>query len=140
MEKVNYLFLFILILAIFLEGTVTTLPLVFLCFVILTILLRNLFLFVLAFFGGIFLDAFALRPIGETSIFLLLFVFLMLLYQRKYEINTYSFVFIASFFGALLYLFLFGYQNIYWEAAMSAVFGVLLFGIFRFMLLIGVKE
>lgn len=139
MEKINYLFLIILILATFLEGTVTTLPLVFLCLVILTIIMRNLFLFVLAFFSGIFLDAFALRPIGETSIFLLLIVFLMLLYQRKYEINTYSFVFIASFIGALLYLFLFGYANIYWEAAMSALFAVLLFGTYRFMLL-GTKQ
>lgn len=140
MQKINYLFLFIVILALFLEGTMTTLPLVFLCLVILTIFMRNLFLFVLAFLAGIFLDAFALRPVGETSIFLLLFVFLLLLYQRKYEINSYPFVFIASFVGALIYLLIFGYQHAYWLASLSAVFAVFVFGIFRFMILFGIKK
>jgi cell shape-determining protein MreD len=135
-----YFFLSLLIFATFFEGTMTTLPLVFLCIVILTILMRNLFLFILAFLSGIFLDAFALRPIGETSIFLLLFVFLILLYQRKYEINTYPFVLIVSFAGALLYLVLFGYQHVFWESIMSALFAVLLFGMFRYALRLQVKN
>src|SRR5882672_9795610 len=107
----NSLFLTIFFIALFLEGTVTNLPLVFVTLIVLTIAMRNLFLFVLAFFSGIFLDTFALRPLGETSIFLLLCVFLMLLYQRKYEINSYPFVFLASFVGSLIYLLTFGYIN-----------------------------
>lgn len=135
-----YFFLLLLIFATLLEGTMTTLPLVFVCLVILTILMRNLFLFILAFLAGIFLDAFALRPIGETSIFLLLFVFLMLLYQRKYEINTYSFVMIASFIGSLLYLLIYGYQSAIWDAIISALIAVIIFGIFRYALRLAAKS
>ncbi len=71
-----YFLLLLLIISIFLEGTITTLPLVFVCFICLTILMRNPSLFFLAFFAGILLDAFGLRPIGEASIFFLFSVFL----------------------------------------------------------------
>jgi len=127
----NPVLFFFFIISIFLEGTVTNLPLVFISLVILTIAIRNLFLFFLAFFAGILLDAFALRPLGETSMFLLICVFLMLLYQRKYEINSYPFVLLASFFGSLIYLFLFGYLNAWGLACASVVIALLLFISFR---------
>jgi cell shape-determining protein MreD len=126
----SFLFVFFII-SIFLEGTVAKLPFVFISLVILTIAMRNLVLFILAFFAGILLDAFALRPIGETSIFLLLCVFLMLLYQRKYEINSYPFVLLASFVGSLIYLLVFGYAGAIWLASLSTIVAVLLFMIFR---------
>jgi|SRR5216683_5219682 len=128
-----FFFLFLLIVATFLEGTVTTLPLVFICLLCLTIFMRNLFLFIFAFLVGIFLDVFALRAIGETSIFLLFIVFLMLLYQRKYEINSYPFVLIASFLGSLVYLLLFSYQHVLWQSILSSIIAVILFGIFRYV-------
>jgi hypothetical protein len=128
-----YLLFFFLIISIFLEGTVTTLPLVLICLVILTIFMRNLFLFILAFLAGIFLDGFALRSIGQASIFLLLIVFLLLLYQRKYEINSYPFVLIASFAGSLAYLLVFGYGNAIGLSVMSSLISVVFFGIFRYL-------
>lgn len=109
----------------------TTLPLVFICLVCLTIRMRSSAVFFIAFLAGIFLDTFALRPIGVTSIFLLTAVLLILLYQRKYEINSYPFVFIASFLGSFLYLLIFTYQNIFMMAGLSAVIAVLLFAIIR---------
>lgn len=127
----NSLFVTIFFIALLLEGTVTNLPLVFIALVIVTIAMRNLFLFLLAFISGIFLDAFALRPLGETSIFLLLCVFLMLLYQRKYEINSYPFVFLASFVGSLIYLLLFGYSNAFGLAGASIIVSLLLFMVYR---------
>lgn len=127
----NSLFITIFVIALLLEGTVTSLPLVFVALVIVTIAMRNLFLFLLAFISGIFLDAFALRPLGETSIFLLLCVFLILLYQRKYEINSYPFVFLASFVGSLIYLLIFGYRNPFGLAVASIIVGFLLFMVYR---------
>jgi len=127
----TYFLFFFFIISIFLEGTVTNLPLVLICLVILTIATRNLFLFILAFVAGIFLDTFALRPIGLTSIFLLLCVFLMLLYQRKYEINSYPFVLLASFVGSLVYLLIFGYANAFVLALGSVIVALLLFMSFR---------
>jgi len=128
-----FVLLLFLIISIFLEGTLTSLPLVFLCLLCMTIILRDLRLFVAAFFSGIFLDAFALRPIGETSIFFLIVVLLVLLYQRKYEINTYPFMFIASFVGSLIYLLAFDYHGAFIEACASAVIAVLLLALIRYV-------
>ena len=128
-----FVLLLFLIISIFLEGTITPLPLVFLCLLCMTIILRDSRLFVAAFFSGIFLDAFALRPIGETSIFFLITALIILLYQRKYEINTYPFVFIASFAGALIYLLVFGYNGAFVEACASAVMAVLLLFLIRYI-------
>jgi len=89
----------------------------------------------LAFLAGMLLDAFALRPLGEASIFLLLIVFLLLLYQRKYEINSYPFVLISSLAGSLVFLLIFGYGNAIWLAVFSSVIGVVLFGISRYLTL-----
>ena len=123
--------LVLLAISIFLEGTLTTLPLVFVCFILLTILLRSPIMFLLAFLAGILLDTFALRALGGTSIFLLTAVLLIMLYQRKYEINSYPFVLISSFLGSLLYLIIFTYQNVFLLAGLSSFIAVILFAIIR---------
>jgi hypothetical protein len=126
-----YILLILLCISLFLEGTVTTLPLVFICFVCLTIFIRTPAILLIAFFAGMLLDAFAIRAIGGTSIFLLTAVLLILLYQRKYEINSYPFVLIASFIGSLLFLIIFNYQNSFGLAVISALIAVILHGISR---------
>ncbi len=83
--------------------------------------------FVIAFIAGIFLDIFTLRQLGGTSIFLLTFVLLILLYQRKYEIYSYYFVTVASFIGALLFSAIFGYTELFIQAVLSAFIAVALF-------------
>lgn len=135
-----YLLLILFFLSIVLEGTVTTLPLVLVCLICLTIFLRSPFMFFLAFLAGILLDAFALRSLGETSIFLLFFVFLILLYKRKYEINTYPFVLISSCVGSLLYLLVFGYHNVIWTGFGSAIIAVFLFGSLRYLYKFSIKN
>jgi hypothetical protein len=123
--------IFLLLFSIILEGTITALPLVLICLICMTIVLRDSSIFLLAFLAGILLDAFALRSLGGTSIFLLFMVFLILLYQRKYEINTYPFVLIASFVGSFLYLMIFGYNEALLFAFVSTVVAVLLFMVIR---------
>jgi len=123
--------IFLLLFSIILEGTITALPLVLICLICMTIVLRDSSIFLLAFLAGILLDAFALRSLGGTSIFLLFMVFLILLYQRKYEINTYPFVLIASFVGSFLYLRIFGYNEALLFAFVSTVVAVLLFMVIR---------
>ncbi|MBA3724131.1 MAG: hypothetical protein H0W89_04570 [Candidatus Levybacteria bacterium] len=93
---------------------------------------RDAVVFVIAFIAGIFLDIFALRALGGTSIFLLLFVLLILLYQRKYEIYSYYFVMVASFIGASVFLVIFGYANIFTQAVISACMAVILFAGIKF--------
>ena len=119
--------LLLLCISVLLEGTVTTLPLVFVCLLCLTILQRNALIFFFAFVSGIFLDVFALRPLGETSIFLLTVTLLIILYQRKYEINSYPFVIIASFLGSFAFLFIFGYSDAFLQAGLCALIAIVLF-------------
>jgi hypothetical protein len=126
-----YLLILFLVVSLFLEGTVTAIPLVLVGLICLTIFNRNLFMFFLAFIIGIFLDIFAVRTVGETSIFFLFMVLLIFLYQRKYEINSYPFVLIGSFAGSLIYLVIFGYAHVLRQAFANTVVAFLLFAIIR---------
>jgi cell shape-determining protein MreD len=104
------MFVFLLILlciAVFFEGTVTSLPLVLVCLLCLTIQRRDGSVFIFALLAGFILDVLSLRAIGSASLFFVVFVFLLLLYQRKYEIDSYPFVGFATFFGSLLFMLLF---------------------------------
>ncbi len=122
----------LLFLAFSLEITLTSIPLVFILLVAFVPFYRNNFMFFLAFLFGLLLDFFAFRDVGISSIFFVSFIFLMLLYQSKLEISTNYFVFIATFLGSFLYIFIFSFQGyIILEALTSAVFGILIFNIFK---------
>jgi len=81
-----FLFLLLIIISVFLEGTVTTLPLTLVCLLCLTIYKREGIVFLIAFLAGLLLDILRVNMVGESSLFFVVFVFLILLYQRKYEI------------------------------------------------------
>lgn len=66
--------------------------------------------FLLAFFIGLLLDTLLIRTLGLTSLFFVVFLFLIHLYERKYEIKTLPFVLIALFFGVGIYGLLFDYH------------------------------
>ena len=121
----------LLIIFIFIEGTVTTVPLVLIMLLCLAIIHKGNWVFFLAFFAGLLLDLFKLQILGGTSLFYLIFLFLVLLYQRKYEINTFPFVIIASFIGSMLYLFIFRYDDVLLLAGISSVVAILLFSILK---------
>jgi cell shape-determining protein MreD len=121
----------LLIISIFLEGTVTTLPLVLVCLLCMTILKRDWVVFPAAFFAGLILDVLVVHRLGGASIFFLLYVFLILLYQRKYEINSYPFVFTASFFGSFLFLLIFNYSNVFLQSVISSLIAVVLFALLK---------
>jgi hypothetical protein len=121
----------LLIISILLEGTVTIIPLVLVCLLCMTIFKRDASVFPIAFFAGIFLDIFVLHIIGGASIFFLVFVLLILLYQRKYEINSYPFVAVSSFLGSWMFLVIFGYGGAILQALLASLIAIFLFGILR---------
>jgi cell shape-determining protein MreD len=121
----------LLIILLILEGTLTTLPLVMLYLLCMTILKRDAGVFVVAFFAGLCLDLLAVRTLGVTSLFFILFLFLLLLYQRKYEIYSYPFIVASSFLGSAGFLFLFGYGNIFLQSVISAIVTVIAFALIR---------
>jgi len=114
--------------ALILQASLTTIPLIFLCLLAFMALLRANWLFVLAFIFGILLDLVTFRALGASSIFLIVILFLVLLYQSKFEIATNAFIIVLSFLGSFGYLFLFGYhQDLLLQAILSSIIGLLMF-------------
>jgi hypothetical protein len=117
--------LILLLISILLQGTIATIPLTVVTLLIMGLLIKEK-AFAVAFFAGILIDILTLHSLGSTSLFLLVFVCLVIMYQRKYEINSYPFVIVSSFVGAYLYLVLFG-RGSFMQAAVSSIFACLLF-------------
>jgi hypothetical protein len=124
-----FLLLLFLIISLFLEGTVTTLPLLFVCLLCLLIQRRDASIFPIAFLIGFLLDILTLHVLGASSLFFLFSLFLIFLYQRKYEIRSIPFVIIASCIGSWIFLTVFGYKNAFLQAGISAIIAAFLFKI-----------
>src|SRR3989338_11445134 len=104
MNKIS--FLLSLSVAVLLESTITSIPLVLDVLIVFYVLRRKSRLLIPAFIAGIILDIFQVRELGQTNIFLLLVVFLVFLYEKKFEITTSPFLFFSSFIGGGVYLWM----------------------------------
>jgi cell shape-determining protein MreD len=123
---------FLLFLALILEVSITTIPLLLLVLLCLMVLIKANWLFILAFIFGLIFDLLAFKTLGTTSAFLLVVLFLVLLYQSKFEITTGYFVIIAAFLGSLLFLFIQGYtHSILVQAIVSSIIAWLFFKIMQ---------
>jgi cell shape-determining protein MreD len=124
----KFLALVLLLLALIFEVSLTTIPFIFLVLLCLIVIIKQDWLFAAAFVFGLLFDILSFKTIGSSSAFLVLFLFLVLLYQSKFEITTGYFVAIASFFGSFLFLFLQGYTHlIIIQAVVSSVIALILF-------------
>lgn len=121
----------ITILFLWLESTITILPLLLIEVSVMTMLYKEIWVFALAFFAGLFLDSMTARPLGSTSLFLVCWLLLILLYERKYEIRYYPFIFTSSFIGIWIYLFFFGYANAFMQSLVGSLLALLLFRVFK---------
>lgn len=123
----KYLPFVVLFFLIILESSVTTLPLVLLFLIFYTVFTRSESVFFIAFFAGLLLDILMLRPLGVTSIFFLVIIFLILLYENKFEIGTMYFVMIATFVMSFLYLIFFPVSQIYLILPTCVIFSMIFF-------------
>ena len=112
-----------------LQTSVTTLPLVLLFFLNTEVLSKKTWIFPISFLAGLVLDVLLLNPLGKTSLFLVIFLFIILLYDKKFDIKTFHFVFLASFIGSLIYFVAFQVSNILTQALISAIIAILSFWI-----------
>lgn len=119
-------FLALIFLVAFLSLVVASWPIVFILLTFLAFVSKT-WIFFLAFFMGIILDLMLFRFLGATSLFLTTFLFLIFLYEKKFEIHTLPFVLIVSFVGSALYLMIFGYNYVLQQALVSSLIAVLLF-------------
>jgi len=120
-------YLFFLILAILLEATVISIPIVLDVLLVYFILSKKSRLLIFAFVAGIILDILRIRVLGLTSIFFMVFILLVFLYEKKFEIATYPFVFFAAFLGGILYLLMLNYSYVLEQAVMGALIAAILF-------------
>ena len=129
---INKFFLPLFIVAFFFEVVLTSVPLVFIMLLNLFIFSKKEWVFVLAFVTGIFFDILALRILGYTSMFYISALFLVSLYERKFEISTIYFVFIMSVILSAVYFVLFGGFSIF-ESIFSGIVGAVIFLFFNFL-------
>lgn len=120
----------LLVLSVFLE-TFSTFPFVLILIVFLSILLKKNEVIFFAFLGGLLLDTFLLRTLGLTSFFMLVFAFLTISYQNKFEADTLIFVSIFSFAGSFLYLLFTNAQNPLPVSISAAFFSATIYIIFK---------
>ncbi len=129
MKYIPFVLLFLLF--FFLEITITTIPLVLLLLLVVAAVTRSEYIFIPALFLGVFLDVAMLRFVGVSSVFFILFLFLIFLYERKFETTSYPFIFFAAFFGAISYAFFTHLTHTFLIGVMSGVLILPLFAIHR---------
>lgn len=125
-----FLLCLILFLAVLLEGAVITLPLALILLLFFYIFNRKFWVFPAAFIFGILLDVVSFRTIGVSSIFFTIFLFVLSLYERKFETLTILFVLFSSFLGSLAFLLIFKYNYVLLQSTASSLIAILMFKIF----------
>jgi hypothetical protein len=106
---------------------ITTVPFSIGLLAIFTVLFRKSWVFFLAPAIGLFLDLALMRPLGYSGLVLTVFVFLLFLYERKFETRTSVFIFFSTFLGGLIYLIIFDYQQIFLQALINSLVTVIFF-------------
>lgn len=125
------IFFLLLIFGLLIQISFTTIPLILNLILLLYIFNRKNWVYFAAFFSGMILDIAALRQIGTTSLFFIIFLFIANLYENKFEINSLPFIFFFSFLGSFIFLLIFGGNFIFWQTLVSAVFSALLFALIK---------
>src|SRR3990167_2245731 len=117
-----WIFVILILISTIIQASATTLPLVILFFLYAAVVAKKTWIFPMAFLAGLVLDVLLLNPLGGTSIFLVILLFVVLLYDKKFDIQTFPFVFLASFIGSLIYFIaILHIPNIFTQAIISAV-------------------
>ena len=122
----GWILIFVFVLTIILSP-LTTVPIIVGVILCLAVVFRNRRVFIAAFLGGLFIDLLMVRALGETSLFLMIYTFMIYLYQRRFEIQTIPFVLIGSFVGSVGYLLIFQYDHVLWQAVANALIALLVF-------------
>lgn len=121
-----------LFLAILIEGVFTSVPLVLVTLFIFGITNIDKKLLLAAFLSGVILDTITLQMVGISSLYFCIFLFIVQLYQKKFELYTFPFVFGAIFLGSFFYLLLLGYSSAFLVALTSSVISLIVFKVLLF--------
>ena len=117
----KYLPFILLIIAFLIESTLFSWPLVLGVLIFLTVLYKEQWMMLVAFVSGILLDILTFHFVGSSSLFFLIVLEVVFLYQRKFEIESPFFVGISVFVFSLLYGALFSHRYAFFSAILTAV-------------------
>lgn len=126
----KYSLIILMFILIPMQALVSTIPLTLSPLIIGTILLKKSSVLIVATICGYILDALSFRPVGLSSVFFLIILSIIMLYQRKFEINKIPFVATVSFVASILYLIIFQYQSVFFSACITTGFSAILWVIF----------
>ena len=124
------LFIFFILL-LFVHATILTIPIFISVLLMVYIFKKESWAFPLAFFSGIILDTLTVRDLGISSLFMILFLLLVVLYENKFEIKTIPFVLLASFIGSFFYLLIFNYDFALIQGIVNACVAGIIFLLFE---------
>lgn len=122
-----FFLILLFVISLILQGSITTIPLVLILLLNLFIATKKTSVFVIAFFCGLLLDSMLGNSFGQTSFFYLLFLAVVFLYERKFDIQTFPFVFISSFLGSFVYLIVYDNRFIILQSITSALISIAFF-------------
>lgn len=112
--------------SLILEGSLLSFPLVFILITISAVKTKKNWVFPAAFLVGLILDSFYFKNLGTISIFFLLFLFAVFTYERKFEIDNSTFIFISSFLGAMVFLTIIGESQVLLKSFLTSIFALIL--------------
>jgi rod shape-determining protein MreD len=113
--------LFAIFIAILLEASIITVPLVLLIILFASVVNPKNEMFTIAFFSGLILDIFGFGTIGFSSLYFTLMVLIIFLYRKKYEIESINFIAIFSFIASFIYLLIQGSSNIFFQSILASI-------------------
>lgn len=122
----NVFLFFLIILIIFFESVFTTIPLTFILLLNLLVSVKKEWVFILAFVCGLLLDVFKMRDLGTTTFFIIAVLFIVSMYEKKFETRSIYFVSIISFSGSLLFLSIFHHISIL-QSTFSTLISIAMF-------------
>ena len=124
------MFFLILLSAILLESSVTTVPLTLAALILYAVSKKDPDVLVFGFFSGILLDILTLGIVGKSAIFFVIFLALILMYERKFEMGSIYYLSFFSFLGLFSYSFLKGAYAPIPLAIFSTILSILIFKLF----------
>jgi rod shape-determining protein MreD len=119
------------IVSLFLETTFFAVPLLLVSVIVLSVLVKDPLIFFLAFILGLVSDSLMLQTLGTTSLFLLSVLFLIRLYERKFETRNVPFVLMISIIAISSYLLIFGSYVFFLQFVIALSLSFILFIIFN---------
>lgn len=129
MQKV-YIGLFLLI-NIFFQLLFLSLPIVLCSLLLIYIVTNDDLIIVSAFVIGLLLDAAVLQILGVSSLYFVCVLFLVSLYEKKFEVHTIQFVTFVSLFASLGYCFIIGFNHVLFVILFSIFYSTIGFTIYN---------